>query len=76
VAPPLQASWIRDLVNYEHPRNFLALDDDVSGNFDYSVGCDLGQAADVRSYVSYDEFPLEALTFLQSNPESFSSKNC
>jgi hypothetical protein len=75
VAPPLQAFWIPDLVDYDHRRNVHAWDGDVSGNSDCVVGCDLG-LADVRSSFSYDEFPLEALTFLQSNPESFSSKNC
>jgi hypothetical protein len=74
VAPPLQAFWILDLVNFELHRNAHVWDDDASDNFDCLVG-DLGYA-DVRSSVSYDEFPLEGLTFLQSNPEWFSSKNC
>ena len=77
MAPPLQASWIRpDLVNFVLHRIAHVWDDDASGNSDCAaVGNDLG-LAEVRSSVSYDEFPLEGLTFLQSNPDWFSGKNC
>ena len=75
-APPLQASWIRsELVDFALHRSAHVWDDDASDNFDCAVGSDLG-FAEVRSSVSYDEFPLEGLTFLQSNPDWFSSKNC
>ena len=75
-APQLQAFWnLPGLMYFALHRIARAADGGAAGNFDCSVGNDLGQA-DAQSSVSYDVFPLEELTFLRSNLEWSSNKSC